>query len=195
LWKQSISFKFPTGFLSFKVIVPLLVGIIGWVWTDFVAQYKYQLLEINASFMKFFFLNLLISLACTFLFSRSLLKNKATRDKIKKWKKIYNVLITFLITGLLFFGAVMGFLLTINAVLDRQEKTLYTTNVDNVYIEKKSRSQRYWVIIDNIWQVKQGWYKISLSRKRYLDLDLSQGDRISIAIGYGAVGFPWIANI
>ncbi|HWR73126.1 MAG TPA: hypothetical protein VN604_08140, partial [Nitrospirota bacterium] len=97
-----------------------------------------------------------------------------------------------IVFGIMNYVAIMGFLLTINAVFDWGTKRTYDVKVIETSVEGKGRNTRYYITIPAAWTDTKENYKIHFSRQDYLHLGLTRNSDVAITVGNGSLGFPWI---
>lgn len=172
---------------NLKWLVPACILIIVWVWTLFFAQYRYQIFEVGDSIRKLFLITLFLTLV-----SVAFLINFLTKSYDRKQK--YQAILGAIVLGIPIYGAILGFILTVNAVFDWDEKVTYKTKVITSYIEN-GKNTHYWVVVENTWASKKEGYRIDLSRKEFFKSDFRPGEEVLLIIGKGSLGFPWIQAV
>jgi hypothetical protein len=166
----------------------LLAGLLvfGWVWVLFVAQYRYQLLEDADTNQRFFLLTLVFTIGVTFAFVATM-----RREEQKRYQRLIVLAIATIIFGMVWFAVMAGYLLTLNAVLDRSSTATHQTRVVDAYV-KNGRSTHFWVVLKS-WRSGEEMIAVSLLSSKFRALDFKPGDCAEIGIRSGALGFPWIA--
>ncbi len=175
----------------FMLMLPIGIGML---WISFIAQYKYRPVSVPNCFSKTFIIPIVPTILLLWPIYPFLSSLKLRNLPPNKFRHGIIAIMFFLFLSLSFiFFHVM---LAVNVLMDHSHTQLYNLEVltkESNYI----KGSQFYDLKVKPYTTSDGinFKTISLSQEEYNLLNVGKGDSVTIGVGKGALGCPWISSI